>query len=178
MKIVSLFAGCGGLDLGFHRAGHEIVHASDFDKDSVDTYNSYFKNKAELMDVHDLKGKDLPDYDLLVGGFPCQGFSVANIYRSKDDSRNQLYTQIVRLLKESKPKLVILTEFAVRSSTTKSLNSFKKILYIVSSPVVNVNWLFAESQVKLSTPATGAVLAEVILPSASTVITGICVEEP
>ena len=49
MKIVSLFAGCGGLDLGFHRAGHEIVHASDFDKDSVDTYNSYFKNKAELM---------------------------------------------------------------------------------------------------------------------------------
>ena len=94
MKIVSLFAGCGGLDLGFHRSGHEIVHASDFDKDSVDTYNGYFEKKAELIDVHDLKGKNLPDYDLLAGGFPCQGFSVANAYRSKDDSRNQLYLQI------------------------------------------------------------------------------------
>ncbi|QDC97169.1 DNA cytosine methyltransferase [Candidatus Methylopumilus universalis] len=112
MKIVSLFAGCGGLDLGLHKAGHKIVHASDFDKDSVDTYNGYFKNKAKLIDVHHLKGKELPDYDLLAGGFPCQGFSVANIYRSKDDSRNQLYTQIVRLLKESKPKFFLLENVA------------------------------------------------------------------
>ena len=112
MKIVSLFAGCGGLDLGLHRAGHKIVHASDFDKDSVDTYNGYFKHKAELIDVHYLKGTELPDYDLLAGGFPCQGFSVANIYRSKDDSRNQLYTQIVRLLKESKPKFFLLENVA------------------------------------------------------------------
>ncbi len=112
MRIVSLFAGCGGLDLGLHRAGHKIVHASDFDKDSVDTYNGYFKNKAKLIDVHNLKGKDLPEYDLLAGGFPCQGFSVANIYRSKEDSRNQLYTQIVRLLKESKPKFFLLENVA------------------------------------------------------------------
>lgn len=112
MRIVSLFAGCGGLDLGLHRTGHEIVHASDFDKDSVDSYNGYFENKAKLIDVHNLKGKELPEYDLLAGGFPCQGFSVANIYRSKDDSRNQLYTQIVRLLKESKPKFFLLENVA------------------------------------------------------------------
>ena len=112
MKIVSLFAGCGGLDLGLHRAGHEIVHASDFDKDSVNTYNGYFEKKAELMDVHNLKGKDLPTYDLLTGGFPCQGFSIANIRRTRDDSRNQLYTQIVRLLKESKPKFFLLENVA------------------------------------------------------------------
>ncbi|MDA9957596.1 DNA cytosine methyltransferase [Gammaproteobacteria bacterium] len=112
MKIISLFAGCGGLDLGFHRSGHEIVHASDFDKDSVETYNGYFKKKAELIDVHDLKGKNLPDYDLLAGGFPCQGFSVANAYRSKDDSRNKLYLQIVRLLKETKPKFFLLENVA------------------------------------------------------------------
>ena len=112
MKIVSLFAGCGGLDLGFHRSGHDIVHASDFDKDSVDTYNGYFSDKAELIDVHNLKGKDLPEYDLLAGGFPCQGFSVANAYRSKDDSRNQLYLQIIRLLKETKPKFFLLENVA------------------------------------------------------------------
>ena len=98
MKIVSLFAGCGGLDLGFHKSGHDIVHASDFDKDSVETYNGYFDKKAELIDVHHLKGKDLPDYDLLAGGFPCQGFSVANTYRNKDDSRNKLYLQIVAIM--------------------------------------------------------------------------------
>ena len=54
MKIVSLFCGCGGLDLGLREAGHKIVHASDFDKDSIDTYNSYFSHKADLIDVHDL----------------------------------------------------------------------------------------------------------------------------
>jgi DNA (cytosine-5)-methyltransferase 1 len=112
MRIVSLFAGCGGLDLGLHKTGHDIVHASDFDKDSVETYNKYFSKKAELIDVHDLKGKNLPEYDLLAGGFPCQGFSVANTYRSKDDSRNQLYTQIVRLLKETKPNFFLLENVA------------------------------------------------------------------
>ena len=121
MKIVSLFAGCGGLDLGFHRAGHEIVHASDFDQDSVNTYNGYFKNKAELIDVNDLKGTDLPAYDLLAGGFPCQGFSVANLYRNKDDSRNKLYLQIVRLLKETKPKFFLLENVAGILSLEKGM---------------------------------------------------------
>ena len=64
MKIVSLFCGCGGLDLGLREAGHKIVHASDFDKDSIDTYNSYFSHKADLIDVYDLKGKELNQYPL------------------------------------------------------------------------------------------------------------------
>lgn len=121
MKIVSLFAGCGGLDLGLHRTGHKLVHASDFDKDSVNTYNSYFTDKAHLIDVNHLKGKDLPDYDLLAGGFPCQGFSVANTYRHKDDSRNKLYLQIVRLLKETKPKFFLLENVAGILSLEKGL---------------------------------------------------------
>lgn len=121
MKIVSLFAGCGGLDLGLHRQGHDIVHASDFDEDSVNSYNSYFAKKAHVIDVHDLKGKDLPDYDLLAGGFPCQGFSVANTYRHKDDARNKLYLQIVRLLKETKPKFFLLENVAGILSLEKGL---------------------------------------------------------
>ena len=112
MKIVSLFCGCGGLDLGLKDSGHKIVHASDFDKDSIDTYNSYFSHKADLIDVHDLKGKNLPNFDLLAGGFPCQGFSVANILRHKNDERNKLYLQIIRLLKETKPKFFLLENVA------------------------------------------------------------------
>lgn len=112
MKIVSLFCGCGGLDLGLKEAGHKIVHASDFDKDSIDTYNSYFSHKAHLIDVHDLKGKNVPNFDLLAGGFPCQGFSVANTLRNKNDERNKLYLQIIRLLKETKPKFFLLENVA------------------------------------------------------------------
>jgi len=107
MKVVSLFAGCGGLDLGLERAGHKIVHASDIDKDCCDTYNTNFKHKAICIDVKNLNGQDLPEYDILVGGFPCQGFSVANIYRSVNDKRNELYVEIVRLLNETNPKFFI-----------------------------------------------------------------------
>jgi DNA (cytosine-5)-methyltransferase 1 len=103
MKVVSLFAGCGGLDLGLIQAGHEIVHASDVDIDCVNTYNENFKHKAICLDVKKLNGNDLPKYDLLVGGFPCQGFSVANKYRSAKDARNELYIEIVRLLNETNP---------------------------------------------------------------------------
>jgi DNA (cytosine-5)-methyltransferase 1 len=107
MKVVSLFAGCGGLDLGLVQAGHKIVHASDIDKDCVVSYNDNFDHEAHCIDVKELKGEDLPEYDILAGGFPCQGFSVANKYRSADDKRNELYIEIVRLLKETSPKFFL-----------------------------------------------------------------------
>lgn len=104
MKVVSLFSGCGGLDLGLKNAGHKIVYASDIDYDSCLTYTNNFKHECICEDVKNLKSSDLPDYDLLVGGFPCQGFSIANIYRSENDSRNELYLEIVRILEETRPK--------------------------------------------------------------------------
>lgn len=104
MKIVSLFAGCGGLDLGLENAGHSIVFATDIDKDCKTTYDNNFGHKLELKDVKELKGSELPSFDLLTGGFPCQGFSIANLYRNEKDERNELYLQIVRLLNETKPK--------------------------------------------------------------------------
>lgn len=104
MKVVSLFSGCGGLDLGLIQAGHKVVYASDIDIDSCTTYNNNFAHKSICEDIKNLDTKNLPEYDLLIGGFPCQGFSVANIYRSEADSRNELYLQIVRILKETKPK--------------------------------------------------------------------------
>lgn len=104
MRVVSLFAGCGGLDLGLIKAGHEIVLATDIDKDCKKTYDYNFDHPLLLKDVKELKGADLPEYDLLVGGFPCQGFSIANLYRNVKDERNELYLEIVRLLNETKPK--------------------------------------------------------------------------
>ena len=107
MKIVSLFAGCGGLDLGLIKSGHEIVLATDIDQDCKVTYDHNFDHPLLLKDVKELKGKELPEYDLLAGGFPCQGFSVANKYRSIEDERNELYLEIVRLLEETKPKFFL-----------------------------------------------------------------------
>jgi len=104
MRVVSLFAGCGGLDLGLIRAGHDVVYASDFDKDCVLTYKHNIGDHIHLEDVHDLNCQSLPEFDILTGGFPCQGFSVANLYRSTEDTRNELYTQIVRILNETRPR--------------------------------------------------------------------------
>lgn len=104
MRVVSLFAGCGGLDLGLVKSGHNIVFATDIDEDCKTTYDYNFDHELVLRDVKDLKGVELPNYDLLTGGFPCQGFSVANLYRDVTDKRNELYLEIVRLLKETKPK--------------------------------------------------------------------------
>ncbi len=104
MKVVSLFAGCGGLDLGFIKAGHKVVFANDFDKDCKVTYENNIGKHFWLGDVKQLDTSILPAYDILTGGFPCQGFSVANLYREASDSRNELYLQIVRIISETKPK--------------------------------------------------------------------------
>ena len=107
IKIVSLFAGCGGLDFGFHNnPKYKHVLVNDFDKDACDTYEDNFGIKPICCDVKTLK--DIPDFDLLMGGFPCQGFSMANPYRTEADERNKLYLEILRILNQKKPSYFIL----------------------------------------------------------------------
>lgn len=76
LKVLSLFSGCGGLDKGFSDAGYDIVWANDFDKYAVETYNANFENKAVLGDINKIEIEELPDFDVLIGGFPCQPFSM------------------------------------------------------------------------------------------------------
>lgn len=96
-----------GLDYAFHKQSdkYTIVYVNDFDKDSCNTYEKYYKFKPVCEDI--TKIKDIPDCDVLMGGFPCQGFSVANLYRNEDDNRNRLYLELVRLLKLKTPKYFI-----------------------------------------------------------------------
>jgi site-specific DNA-cytosine methylase len=102
--IVSLFAGAGGLDLGLKEAGHRIIWANDSDKDSCDTYSRNIGEHIHCEDIKKVGSELIPDADLIVGGFPCQGFSVANRFRSADDKRNELYLEFLRILKAKKPK--------------------------------------------------------------------------
>lgn len=106
-RVLSLFAGCGGLDYGFHHNGaFTHVFVNDFDKDACATYAANFGVTPVCADVSTLT--DFPDCDLLIGGFPCQGFSMANPYRCPDDERNQLYKQILRILELKRPKYFLL----------------------------------------------------------------------
>lgn len=107
MKIVSLFSGAGGLDLGLIKAGHEIIWANDIDYDSCETYRLNIGEHIVCSDVSKVKLDDIPDCDVVVGGFPCQGFSLANILRAVDDERNKLYRQFYRIIKGKKPDYFI-----------------------------------------------------------------------
>lgn len=110
MKIVSLFCGCGGLDLGFEKAGHSIIWANDCDKNALETYEKNFNNQeTELVlgKIEDIPSFHIPDGDLVLGGFPCQGFSIANPYRKEEDQRNKLYLELLRVINDKKPKFFL-----------------------------------------------------------------------
>ena len=107
-SVVGLFSGCGGLDLGFKQAGFDILWANDFDKDSVETYKNNIGDHIVLGDITKISSKEIPsNFDVLLGGFPCQGFSVANSKRSMKDERNFLYLEMLRIIKDKKPKFFV-----------------------------------------------------------------------
>lgn len=107
-KIASLFSGCGGLDLGFIQAGYEVIWANDFFKEAVDTYRNNIGDHIIYGDITQIPSSEVPDdFDILLGGFPCQGFSVANTKRSMEDERNFLYKELLRLIKDKQPKFFV-----------------------------------------------------------------------
>ena len=121
IKVVSLFCGCGGLDLGllggfdylgkeYAKLPTEIVYAGDFDKYCAEIYNQNFDKKCEVADVKKLNIRDLPDFDLLAGGFPCQSFSISAQNPPRlgyKDERGQLFFEMVKVLKERQPRFFI-----------------------------------------------------------------------
>ena len=107
MNIVSLFSGAGGLDLGLIQAGHTTVWANDMYADAVATYRRNIGDHVDDRDICEIHSSEIPDSDVVVGGFPCQGFSVANWGRSVTDERNKLYLEMVRVVADKKPKFFI-----------------------------------------------------------------------
>jgi DNA (cytosine-5)-methyltransferase 1 len=107
MRIISLFSGAGGLDLGLIRAGHEIVWANDIFADAVATYRRNIGDHVDMRDICEIPSAEIPDADVVVGGFPCQGFSVANWGRTVSDERNKLYVEMVRVVTDKQPKFFV-----------------------------------------------------------------------
>lgn len=107
MTITSLFSGAGGLDLGLIQAGNTVIWANDIDKDAVETYRTNIGNHINCKDIKDVPLSEIPSSDVVVGGFPCQGFSLANLKRDVSDERNQLYLFFYSIVKDKKPKFFI-----------------------------------------------------------------------
>ena len=107
MKIISLFSGAGGLDLGLIQAGNTIIWANDIDKDAVATYRENIGDHIVCDDIKNIDISALPNADVVVGGFPCQGFSQANRLRTLEDDRNQLYRFFYNTIKVKQPKYFI-----------------------------------------------------------------------
>ena len=109
-KICSLFAGVGGIDLGFLETNKcEIAYANEFDKYAVETYEKNFNTKVDCRDIHDVKLNEIPEFDIMVGGFPCTSFSVAGYRKGFDDDRTgDLFFEMERIFKERKPRVIFL----------------------------------------------------------------------
>lgn len=143
MRVVSLFSGAGGLDLGFKMAGHDVVWANDLYDDAVHTYQKNIGNHIVLEDVRNISADTIPDCDIVIGGFPCQGFSVANTKRHIADERNELYKQLIRVIKDKRPKFFLaenvkgLTNLGKGEVFKMILSDFENLGYRVQYQILN-----------------------------------------
>jgi len=144
MKIVSLFSGAGGLDLGLIQAGNKIIWANDIDKDAVATYSKNIENHIVCADIKDVAVSDIPAADVIVGGFPCQGFSQANLLRTVDDERNKLYKFFYGAVDSKHPKFFIaenvrgILSLDGGSAIKRIVEDFENAGYMVTVTLVNV----------------------------------------
>ncbi|MEL7570963.1 MAG: DNA (cytosine-5-)-methyltransferase [Eubacteriaceae bacterium] len=107
MRIVSLFSGAGGLDLGFENAGFEIIWANEFDETIWETYEKNHKSILVKKDIRKIKSDEIPDCDGIIGGPPCQSWSEAGALRGIEDDRGQLFFQFIRILRDKQPKFFV-----------------------------------------------------------------------
>lgn len=109
LNIVSLFSGIGGLDLGFMYSGYNIIWANDFDKSAVKTYTANIDSNIIEGDITKIY-KEIPQSDILIGGFPCQPFSMMGKQKGFDDERGTLFFTIQRIIElyKTKPKILVL----------------------------------------------------------------------
>jgi len=159
IKIVSLFSGIGGMDLGalggFRFLGNDypknatsVELSTDFDPSAIRIFNENFAHKALLRDIRELHASEVPEHDILIGGFPCQSFSVAATNPPRlgyKDIRGQLFFEMVRILSEKKPAVFVAENVKGLLSANGSrafplvLEEFKAAGYFVTWKVLNAS---------------------------------------
>jgi len=108
MNIVSFFAGAGGLDLGFQKAGFNVVWANEYDKEIWETYEkNHLHTILDKRSIVDIPSIDVPECDGIIGGPPCQSWSEAGALRGIEDKRGQLFFDFIRILEAKQPKFFL-----------------------------------------------------------------------
>ena len=106
IKLCSLFSGCGGFDYGFYLSKFDIVYAIDTYKWACETYKNNLGIGIIQNRIQEINYDEIPDCDVVTGGFPCQGFSTAGWFK-KYDSRNELYIEMLNIIKKKQPSLFL-----------------------------------------------------------------------
>ena len=109
MKCASFFAGVGGIDLGFKQAGFEITYANEIDKFAVETFKANHNIFIDHRSIIDVSASEIPDFDIMLAGFPCQAFSIAGYRKGfEDKGRGDLFFELERIFVEKKPSIIFL----------------------------------------------------------------------
>lgn len=134
LTCASFFAGVGGIDLGFEsEKKFEVIYANEIDRYPIKTYELNASIKVDCQDIHNVNASTLPDFDVMLAGFPCQAFSIAGYQAGFEDAkgRGTLFFELVRILKEKNPSVIFL-------ENVKNLvghdhgNTFKVILNVLT----------------------------------------------
>ena len=142
-KFIDLFCGLGGFRIGFEKAGYECVFSSDFDPHVQETYRENF-GETPYGDITKVDPKQIPDFDILLGGFPCQPFSISGKKNGFNDTRGTLFFDVCRIIKEKNPKVVVLENVKHFINHDKKrtlnvvLNSLNELGYFVEYKILNL----------------------------------------
>ena len=139
LKTVSLFAGAGGLDLGFLNAGFDIVWANDIDKYAYESYRHNISDHIVLGDINQLLNK-IPSHDVLIGGFPCQPFSMMGQQLGFEDERGTLFFTIEQIVRTHRPKIIVL-ENVKNLETHNGGETFARMQRILRDELLDDNGL-------------------------------------
>ncbi|GHT52152.1 site-specific DNA-methyltransferase [Bacteroidia bacterium] len=145
MKIVSLFTGAGGLDIGFEKAGFSTIWANEFDKNIWETFEYNFPNtQLDKRSITEVNPAEIPDSDGIIGGPPCQSWSEAGAGRGIQDKRGQLFYDYIRILKVKQPKF-FLVENVAGILHPKHAESFNGFLKAFESAGYNISWKLVDA---------------------------------
>ena len=147
IKYFSMFSGIGGFEYGMEQSDYEFecVGYSEIDKYARSIYERHYPNHINYGDATRIDTNTLPDFDLLVGGFPCQAFSIAGKRRGFDDTRGTLFFEIARILKDKRPRYFLLENVKGLLYHNQG-ETFKTILEVLTDLGYNVQWEIYNSQ--------------------------------
>ncbi len=143
IRVVSLFSGCGGLDLGFENMGFRLVFANDNDKDVWETFERNHGIAIEKRSIVNIKSEEIPEAEGYIGGPPCQSWSLAGAMRGIEDPRGKLFYEYVRILRDKKPLFFVAENVAGILSRThlpefeNIIKNFESLGYNISYNLVN-----------------------------------------